>query len=135
MVAGEELGCFAGSFAPDVERSEEQAKTDLSQPAHVPLLTIELRTERGEVRGTAFDAGAFDRVRPSISDSSMCLRFVDPYGNTIFNPMQAEVLASELSAILSEVASHDDRERLGAVIALARQCVASIHTYLWFIGD
>ncbi len=107
----------------------------MSQPAQVPLLTVELRTERGEVRGTAFDAGAFDRLRPCIPDTSACLRFVDPYGNTIFNPMQAEVLAAELTSVIPDVASQDDRERLTEIIALARQCVASVHTYLWFIGD
>jgi len=38
-----------------------------------------------------------------ILDSTACLRFIDPYGGTVFNSLQIPVLQSELSALASRL--------------------------------
>jgi hypothetical protein len=102
----------------------------------VPRLTIELRTEDGEVVEQIFDEGAVARVRPPLDDaSSTCLRFIDPYGDTVFNPLQAGPLVLELEAKMDSVALTDDRDRIGRLIELATKCASDVHVYLWFIGD
>lgn len=100
------------------------------------LLTVELRTENGKVREQFFDEGAIGRVRPPIDEaSSACLRFIDPYGDTIFNPWQAGALRVELEEKVDAIADEDDRERVMRVIELAKRCADGVHVYLWFIGD
>jgi hypothetical protein len=101
----------------------------------VSFLTIELRTDRGEVLERIFDEGAIARLRPPLDDeSSPCLRFVDPFGDTIFNSLQAEALSRELSSKIAGT-GQDDRERILRLIELADQCASRAHVYLWLMGD
>lgn len=102
----------------------------------MPLLTIALRTGDGEVVEQIFDDGAVGRIRPPLDDdSSACLRFIDPYGDTIFNPWQAAALSIELQVKTDGVVAADDRERIRRLIELAERCANGVHLYLWFIGD
>lgn len=99
-------------------------------------LTIELRTEGGEVLEQIFDEGAVGRLRPPLDEmSSACLRFIDPHGDTVFNPWQAAALSVELEAIAPGIAVDDDRERVTRLIELAKRCATGFHVYLWFVGD
>src|SRR3954468_15142739 len=101
------------------------------QSSSVPLLTIELRDSRGEVLERIFDEGSLGRIRPALDDvSSPCLRFVDPYGNTVLNPRQAEALGVELKAIVGGIAGADDRARVMRVVELADKCADGVHVYL-----
>ena len=102
----------------------------------MPFLTVELRTAGGEVLQQVFDEGAIARIRPPLDDSSSaCLRFIDPYGDTVFNPFQAAVLSEELSAAIELGGAADDHERLTRVIEIANRCAEGIHVHLLFIGD
>jgi hypothetical protein len=102
----------------------------------VSFLTVELRSASGDVLGRVFDEGAIGRVRPALDDpSSACLRFVDPYGDTVFNPFQAAVLSQELTVALNVHDNAKDREHLAGVINIADMCAAGVHVHLWFIGD
>lgn len=102
----------------------------------MPLLTVELRSERGDVLDRVFEEGAIARLRASIGDAgSVCLRFIDPYGDTVFNPPQAAVLSAELNAALKAVVDSEDQTRLVRVAGIADLCAASLHLLLWFIGD
>jgi hypothetical protein len=106
------------------------------QSARVSRLTIELRTEDGEVVEQIFDEGAVARLRPPLDDaSSTCLRFIDRYGDTVFNPVQASPLIRELEAKMDSVALTDDSDRIVRLIELATKCATGVHVYLWFIGD
>jgi hypothetical protein len=112
------------------------AVSEMVQSSSVPLLTIELRNSRDEVLERVFDEGSLGRIRPPLDDvSSPCLRFVDPYGNTVLNPLQAAALGVELKAIVCDIADVDDRDRVMRVVDLADRCADGVHVYLWFIGD
>jgi len=102
----------------------------------MPLLTVELRSAQGEVLDRVFDEGAIARLTQSVDHrSSVCLRFIDPYGNTVFNSTQAAVLSAELNTAKGTVVDREDQERLAAVADLADRCAVSLHVLLWFIGD
>jgi hypothetical protein len=95
--------------------------------------TVELRTERGELIRRVVDLGFVeDAARASVGTS--CLRFIDPYGETVFNYLQAATLIDELENALT-IAAPEATEPLRSVTEMARECAAQGGTYLWFIGD
>ena len=73
---------------------------------------------------------------PDLDDCTYsCIRFIDPYGNTVFNPIQAKVMIDEWDR-LKELFSEKDVERLWTdVRSLIVRCADEVHVYLWFIGD
>lgn len=64
-----------------------------------------------------------------------CLRFVDPYGDTIFNSLQLPILLQELRALVSTPMEQPVAEHLGKAIALVANAQDHIHTYVRFVGD
>ena len=64
-----------------------------------------------------------------------CLRFVDPYGDTVFNTLQIPVVMRELQTTLSYPLSPPVEEHLHKTISLVVGAQGYIHTYLRFIGD
>jgi hypothetical protein len=62
---------------------------------------------------------------------SVCLRFIDPHGDTTFNQWQIEVLADELSAL----ASQSSVDSLRSVANFIEQARGKMHTYVKFVGD
>ncbi len=66
---------------------------------------------------------------------TICLRFIDHYGNTTFNQLPIPFLISELENVLKSVTDSDTRAQGVEMLALARKSVGEIHTYLKFYGD
>ena len=72
-------------------------------------------------------------------ESSICLRFIDPYGDTVFNMHQAKQLLSELNNLKAWIEQTDSAKRPAAVKyvdrlrQLAERC--GLHEYLKFVGD
>ena len=64
-----------------------------------------------------------------------CLRFVDPYGDTVFNTLQLPVLLQELKSCNSTSLELRAAEHLNEAIALVGKAQGYIHTYLRFVGD
>jgi hypothetical protein len=71
----------------------------------------------------------------AIEEGSFCLRFVDPYGDTVFNQQQIRVLIDELRAVPLEHLSADAKSHLEKVVGLATRAQSKVHTYLKFYGD
>jgi hypothetical protein len=60
-------------------------------------INVELRSEQGQVLGRAGGDGLLERLARPLDDvSSPCLRWLDLYGDTIFNALQARALVKEL---------------------------------------
>jgi hypothetical protein len=106
----------------------------------VPI-RVELRTERGEIvrnlsdpSGGTFDAaGDFDRL---LTNADGLLRGVDPYGDTVFNGIQAVELVAEIERLgTADDATPVERRGLDRLRVMAEQCRDSVHLYVWFIGD
>ena len=64
-----------------------------------------------------------------------CLRFVDPYGDAIFNTLQIPVLLRELNSLSSQPLELRVAEHLTKAISLVANAQGYIHTYIRFVGD
>jgi hypothetical protein len=93
-----------------------------------------VQDEQGNQLGEALDFS--NALLPSPDDTRfICLRFIDPYGDTIFNRMQMPTVIGELRDL--KVAS-DNQERdaiIDRLVELACLCQEEPHLYLRFIGD
>lgn len=100
-------------------------------------LTVRLQGEPGDVLGQVEDpTNVLHRLLPSAEDGkSICLRYIDWYGDTAFNRLQMEPFLQEWTQILSR--AHDDKERqiVERVRVLAERCRDEPHLHLRFIGD
>ena len=63
------------------------------------------------------------------------LRFIDPYGDTVFNRLQMESLLLELERIGAPSLGQGERELLSKIAELARRGRAEPHLVLKFRGD
>ena len=77
-----------------------------------------------------------EQFLPSDSDKEFaCLRFVDPYGDTIFNRLQLPVLLLELERCAAKPHEPPVAEHLSAAVALVKKAQDHVHTYVRFVGD
>ena len=67
--------------------------------------------------------------------ASTCLRFIDPYGDTVFNSIQIPVFIAEVRAIPDASLSIEAKRHREKIIALAEKTQSRGHTYLKFYGD
>ena len=95
---------------------------------------VELRTESGEVLAAGGGDGALERLASAARESSPCLRWIDPYGDTVFNSTQSAALAAELREAAKEL-SGAARAAVERLIEMAQACADGVHVYLWCIGD
>ncbi len=76
------------------------------------------------------------RVLPDLDDaSSDFLRYIDPYGNTVFNYLQAPQLLAEWDALSVKTADTEDRRVVDDIRKLIQRLQDERHIYLKFIGD
>jgi hypothetical protein len=117
-----------------------------SLPLIVRCVAIEVRLEdvagnaeraMADPNGGTFDAaGGFDRLLPPWDDESFaCWRFVDPYGDTVFNSRQMPSFLDELDRLARD-ARHGPEERgMRRIRVMAERCRDEPHLYLRFVGD
>jgi len=67
--------------------------------------------------------------------SSYCLRFIDPYGDTVFNELQIPILIDELSIAINKLTDHEIVGFANEVINLVKKAQNKVHTYIKFYGD
>jgi len=98
------------------------------------MIQVELQDEHGVPMGSQvhFPPG----VLPPETDSRfVCLRFVDPYGDTVFNCIQAPYLEADLRLLSNECAAPEVTAMLQKILSLVSECRAMPHRYIKFIGD
>ncbi len=99
-------------------------------------IDIILENEQAQVIGQVDDPrNLLGGLLPGRDDSYHCLRFIDPYGNTIFNRLQMERFLEEWQQIKQNARSQEERQLLDDVEKLARRCASEPHFYLRFRGD
>lgn len=100
-------------------------------------IDVKWEDERGHTIETIGDAqGHFSRVVQTADlGQTMCLRFLDPWGDTTFNQAHIPVLIDELQRVVGAQASSEVRDHLNQILALATRARGRVHTYLKFIGD
>ena len=102
-------------------------------------IKVDLRTEQGERVSSLIDrAYVLNRLLPQSQGEAerfKLLQYIDEYGDTIFNPIQARAFLSDLGQLLRSVEDAEQRTSLKEVEQLTVRCAKSTHLYLWFIGD
>jgi hypothetical protein len=68
-------------------------------------------------------------------NTTVCLRFIDPFGNTMFNQRQLATLATELESKASSVRASDTAQQILRFARLVRTAEGKCHTYIRFVGD
>lgn len=97
-------------------------------------LHVYLERENGERLASCGDlVGAAPFVR-SKSEGTLCVRFIDAYGNTVFNRGQCGVLREEWLALVDGTPA-DLEPWVRCVSDLIERCANEIHLYLRFVGD
>ncbi len=64
-----------------------------------------------------------------------CIRFIDPYGDTIFNTLQARIIIKEWDKIKHSFSERNAETLWTDIHKLIVRCSEEPHTYLKFIGD
>jgi hypothetical protein len=100
-------------------------------------LAVTVETEDGNRVAEVLDsANILHRLLPSHDDATYhCLRYVDWYGDTVFNRLQMEAVLPELDRIRLGARESGERELVDRVKELAHRCQAEPHLYLKFYGD
>jgi hypothetical protein len=94
--------------------------------------TVEVRDERGEVLDRVHDTGQIAALAAEVAEDPWfaCLRFVDPYGTTVFNAAQAGQFAIEITR-----RGDPDDAALSLIVQLADQVAGEVNQFLWLLGD
>ena len=99
-------------------------------------ISIRLEDEHGNVEETLDWPTGLDRLLPEYEDESFpCLRFVDPYGDTLFNRMHMPTLLRELDRLHQRANTDTEHSHLSEIGRLAERCLSEVHLYLRFCGD
>jgi hypothetical protein len=97
---------------------------------------VRLEGEFGEVNDEVDEAALLGDVLPVHDDRSyQCLRFIDPYGDTVFNRLQMEQFLTEWERLESQLRGQERQEIAAAIRKLALRCRDGVHLYLKFYGD
>ena len=80
--------------------------------------------------------GVIVNCLPNHTDASYsCVRFIDPYGDTIFNRLQAVAMIAEWDSLEASFRQKDAGTLWADVRALIVRCSQEPHLYLRFVGD
>ena len=71
---------------------------------------------------------------PKLTES-LCLRFVEPWGDAVFNQTQLPFLLAELRSEVRLATDEKFREHLQQVVTLVESAQDQTHVYVKFIGD
>ncbi len=99
---------------------------------------IEVQDEQGEALSDMVcdTQNLLRRILPDFTDKSFaCLRFIDPYGNTVFNILQMDAVIDELDRLADAHTGKESQTLLGEIRKLAEFSKKHPHQYLVFIGD
>jgi hypothetical protein len=98
------------------------------------MIQTVLEDEQGIQIGTPVDFPS--RLLPRPDDIRFhCMRFVDPYGDTVFNQLQLEQLIEDLQLLEISTSNDSDQTAIRELLRLVQQCSDRPHIYLRFIGD
>jgi len=99
-------------------------------------IDVQLRGENGKVLEEVSDSDmVLSRASQRQFANTRLLRYVVPWGDAVFNQVQAADLANDIADICRRDPSSPLSLRLGEVQALVDRLSAGTHVYLWFVGD
>ncbi len=98
------------------------------------MIRVILQNENGIEVGSPVDFPT--KVISCVDDDRFkCLRFVDPYGDTVFNCFQMAPLSEDLDLLENSMTNLVDKDALCALRQLIVRCSEGPHLYIKCIGD
>jgi hypothetical protein len=100
-------------------------------------LTVVRQNESGKVIDRIEDPrNLLSALIPNEDGSFFCLRFIDWYGDTIFNRLQIkEQFLPEWKRLFRQTLNEDQRTLLQNIEKMAERCLDQPRQYLEFMGD
>ncbi len=98
------------------------------------MIRVVVQDEKGNEFGEAVDVASDLLAHPGDPRFS-CLRFVDPYGDTVFNRMQLVHLLEDVRLVRGSDYGTQHTAAIDKVESLIELCQAEPHSYLKLIGD
>lgn len=85
-------------------------------------------------------AGEVDGATPAYLPDFDCdqfptIRFIDRYGDTIFNALQMQAVVPELRKLRERARTRQEKSVVDGIIELAQECTKEAHRFLVFVGD
>ena len=100
------------------------------------FLTINLEDESGGVIESIQDNGLLGKYIPEANDKNYCCaKYINRWGNTIFNELQMDDLIKELVIITSESDDKEVKMLIDQIDNLVQIAKKSVHKYIKLIGD
>ncbi len=101
-------------------------------------ISTQLVSERGEVIEEVFDEQS--RLNPLIEsvpqyESTHCIQYMNPYGDTIFNSLQLPRFLDEWKMVEEQAVTQEEKDLVAAVQRLALLAEEENHMYLRFVGE
>ena len=100
-------------------------------------IDVRVETESGEVQDEVLDDNNLtEKLLPDREDgTSPCLRFVDPFGDTLFNQIQIPFVVKELEKRLHGSAKPEVKAHIEAILKAVIATLGEEHTYVRFSGE
>ena len=101
------------------------------------MISVVLQEEDGKpLAQVNVDTHLLDSLLLETNDERFhSLRFIDLYGDTVFNRLQMNEFLAEWEMLSERASTLEQRELLDEVRALASMCRRQPHLYLKFCGD
>jgi hypothetical protein len=102
-------------------------------------IDVAIVNENHEPEQRVFDPGAclssLANGQWAQEQDSVCLRFIDAYGDTVFNRAQIPFLLQEMERSVKSQTDPETKKRLQKVCRLVSKAQDKLHMYVKFIGD
>ena len=98
------------------------------------MIRVLIQDEKGNEVSEGIDVQASLLSHPD-DTRFKCLKFVDPYGDTILNRLQLDILLEDLHLLEESFQNLQQREVIKQIEGLVTQCQQEPHLYIKFIGD
>jgi len=99
-------------------------------------INVQLRTEGGELLAEVLDSKmTLSRAAINSLSGTRLLKYLMPYGDAVFNQLQAGGLAMDIRDIKEATAGTPLADLLAKVEPLIERLAREVHLYLWFVGD
>jgi hypothetical protein len=95
-----------------------------------------LEDEHGNALDRFFDPKSIlPKIIPYSKEGYWLVKYIDPYGDTVFNQLQIPILIDELKAIKSATTAKEHLDFLQQLIDFIDKSQGKVHSYIKFYGD
>ena len=98
-------------------------------------ITVRIEDERGKAQGEEWWHADSTALLVGDHPGTCCLRFIDPYGDTVFNQAQLPVLLAELRQLQGQLSDPRQASALTELSHFLDRALDRPHVYVRFLGD